>query len=214
MDTSEYDKKIEDLTVKVNQTRDEMATVYKTFLDEIEICINDFYKKKIREYVKKYPDITMDLGHDGLANLKSECSELLDEIPGIIETELGKDRLWSHKWSLKTLKKEPRAGYGYKTHYPIYDEDTHIKDALRHVLGYVGVLLTKYDYLKEGLSNFVIAADGKMIYNHDINYSEGIKNSLKIYFEMDSRLFDLLSGIKSTEKKKTEAEAEDLWDSI
>ena len=81
MDKSVYDGKIEDLTIKIDKTRQKMAPVLITFLNETEIYVTKFYKDTIKEYVVSHPDITKKYGKEGIRDLKYECRELIKLIP-------------------------------------------------------------------------------------------------------------------------------------
>ena len=89
MDTSEYDKKIEDLTVSVDKTREKMVPVLSNFLNETVMFVNNFYTDTIKEYVLSNPDITKKHDKEGIRDLRFECRELIKLIPEIVQMHLG-----------------------------------------------------------------------------------------------------------------------------
>ena len=216
MDKSEYDGKIEDLTSKIDNTRQKMAPVLITFLNETEIYVTKFYKDTIKEYVVSHPDITKEYGKEGIRDLKYECRELIKLIPEIVEMHLGTDKFWSHKCPINDLKKECKVYPAFSTHYNISDSNKRIIESLRHILGYLGDLLLKYGYIKIGkYSEWKISEDDEFKYKGSIECTPEMKTSLKTYLEMDKELAGLINEVKAIEKQKKEAEgkdeAEEIW---
>lgn len=72
MDTSKYDKKIEDLIVRVDKTREKMVPVLNTFLNGTEMFVTNFYKDTIKEYVLSNPNITKEHDKEGIRDLSVE----------------------------------------------------------------------------------------------------------------------------------------------
>ncbi|WP_048190407.1 hypothetical protein [Methanobacterium sp. SMA-27] len=216
MDKSVYDGKIEDLTIKIDKTRQKMAPVLITFLNETEIYVTKFYKDTIKEYVVSHPDITKKYGKDGIRDLKYECRELIKLIPEIVEMHLGTDKFWSHKCPINDLKKECKVYPAFSTHYNVSDSNKRIIESLRHILGYLGDLLLKYGYIKTGkYSEWKMSEDEEFKYKGSIECTPEMKTSLKIYLEMDKELAGLINEVKDIEKQKKEAEgkdeAEEIW---
>ncbi len=84
-------------------------------------------------------------------------------------------------------------------------------------MGYLGDLLFKYSYIKNGkYSDWKISDDEKFTYNGTIKCTSEMKTSLKNYLELDKELAGFINELKSIEKQKEEAkgraEAEELWD--
>jgi hypothetical protein len=216
MDKSEYDIKIRDLTVQIDKTRQKMAPVLISFLNETEIYVTNFYKDTIKEYVVSHPDITKEYGKEGIRDLKYECRELIKLIPEIVEIHLGTDEFWSHKCPINDLKKECKVYPAFSTHYNISDSNKRIIESLRHILGYLGDLLLKYGYIKTGkYSEWKLSEDEEFTYKGHIQCTPEMKTSLKTYLEMDKELAGLINKVKAIEKQKKEAEgkneAEEIW---
>jgi hypothetical protein len=210
MDVSEYNKKIEDLTVKINKTRHNMAPILNTFLNETKIFVRNFYKDTIKEYVISNPEITKKYGKEGISDLKYECRELIKMIPEMVEMYIGNDKFWSHKCPINDLKKECKVYPAFSTHYNRADSNKSIIESLRHILGYVGDLLLKYDYIKKGkYSVWQLSDDEKFTYKGSFECSKEMKNSLENYLEMDKELAGFINELKSIEKQKDQAEGED-----
>ena len=218
MDISEYDKKIEDLTVNIDKTREKMAPVLINFLNETKVFVTNFYKETVKEYVISNPDITKDYGKDGISDLKYECRELIKMIPEMVEMYIGNDKFWSHKCPINDLKKECKIYPAFSTHYNRSDSNESIIESLRQILGYVGGLLLKYGYIKNGkYSVWKMSNDEKFTYKGGIECTDEMKTSLKNYLEMDKELAGFISELKSVENQKEEAEgeceAEEIWNS-
>ena len=216
MDTSEYDEKIGDLKFKINKTRQDMAPVLITFLNETKIFVTNFYKDTIKEYVISNPDITKNHGKEGISDLKYECRELIKMIPEMVEMYIGNDKFWSHKCPITDLKNECKIYPAFSTHYNRSDPNKSIIESLRHILGYLGDLLLKYGYIKKGkYSVWQMSYDEKFTYNRSIECSKEMKDSLKNYLEMDKHLAGFINELKSNEKQlegaEGEEEAEDIW---
>ena len=217
MDTSEYDEKIEDLTVSVDKTREKMVPVLNNFLNETEMFVTNFYTDTIKEYVLSNPDITKKHDKEGIRDLRFECRELIKLIPEIVQMHLGNEKFWSHKCTIDHLKKECKIYPAFFTHYNRSDAYNDIIESLRHILGYLGDLLSKYSYIKNGkYSDWKISDDEIFTFNGTIECTSEMKTSLKNYLELDKELAGFINELKSIEKQKEEAEgraeAEELWD--
>jgi hypothetical protein len=216
MDTSGYDAKIEDLTVRINNTRQEMAPVLVTFLNETKIFVTNFYKDTIKEYVISNPDITKEYGKEGIRDLKYECRELIKMIPEMVEIYIGNKKFWSHKCPINDLKKECKVYPAFSTHYNKLDSNKSIIESLRQILGYVGDLLLKYGYIKIGkYSDWEMSNEEKFTYKGSFECTDEMKTLLKNYLEMDKELAGFINELNSIEKEKEEAEnegeAEEIW---
>ena len=216
METSEYDAKIEDLTVRIDDTRQKMAPVLATFLNETKIFVTNFYKDTIKEYVISNPDITKYYGIEGIRDLKYECRELIKMIPEMVEIYIGNEKFWSHKCPINDLKKECKVYPAFSTHYNKLDSNKSIIESLRQILGYLGDLLLKYGYIKIGkYSDWKMSNEEKFTYNGSIECTAEMKTSLKNYLEMDKELARFIIELNSIEKQKLEAEnedeAEEIW---
>jgi len=216
MDTSEYDAKIEDLIVRIDNTRQKMAPVLVTFLNETKIFVTNFYKDTIKEYVISNPDITKEYGIEGIRDLKYECRELIKMIPEMVEIYIGNEKFWSHKCPINDLKKECKVYPAFSTHYNKLDSNKSIIESLRQILGYVGDLLLKYGYIKIGkYSDWEMSNEEKFTYKGSFECTDEMKTLLKNYLEMDKELAGFINELNSIEKEKEEAEnegeAEEIW---
>ena len=219
MDISEYDEKIEDLTIKIDKTRMKMAPVLATFLNETQIFVTNFYKENIKKYVISNPDITKEYGKEGIRDLKYECRELIKLIPEMVEKYIGNEKFWSHKCPINDLKKECKIYPAFSTHYNKSDSNKSLIESLRQILGYLGILLLKYDYIKIGkYSDWKMSDDEKFTFKGSFECTTGMKHSLKNYLEMDKELAGFINELQSVEKQKKEAEAENeaegIWDNV
>jgi hypothetical protein len=214
MNILEYDEKIEDLIVKIDKTRQKMAPILLTFLNETKIFVTKFYKDTVKEYVISNPDITKNYGKEGISDLKYECRELIKMIPEMIESYIGNDKFWSHKCPVNDLKKECKVYPTFSTHYDRTNTKS-IMESLRPILGYVGNLLLKYGYIKKGKYSIWKMSDEKFVYHGNFDCTPEMNTSLKEYLEMDKVLAGLINELKSIEKQKEEAvnkgEAEEIW---
>jgi len=217
MDISEYDKKIEDLTVNIDKTREKMAPVLINFLNETKVFVTNFYKETVKEYVISNPDITKEHDKEGIRDLRYECRELIKLIPKIIQLHIGEEKFWSHKCDLNDLKQECKSFPTFSTHYNSSDANKDIIKSLRQILGYLGELLLKYGYIKNGkYSKWEMSDNEKFTYKGHIDCTSEMKTLLKSYLEMDKELAGFINELKSIEKEKEKAkgraEAEELWD--
>ncbi len=190
-----------------------MAPILNAFLNDTEIFVAAFYKDRIKEYVISNPEITKDHGKEGISNLKSECKDLLKKIPELVKMNMDNDKLWSHKWPIDDLKRKRDVYHNFSTHYDRHDADEDIIKSLRYVLGYLGELLAKYNYIAtEKYSAWERSYDGKFTYRGRVDCTHEMKDSLKNYLEIDKELTGLIGELESIEEQKEKAEAENLWD--
>ena len=216
MDTSEYDKKIEDLTVKINKKREKITPVLNTFLNETEKFISEFFRETIKKYVVLNPEITKKHHKKGsLQKLRKECEELEDRIPKLVEKNIAK-KFWIYNCPVDNIKKECETYELFSSDYKSFDANMSIIKSLRKILGMMGDLLLKYNYInKEEEYDWEKSTDGKFTYYGSINCSSEMKESLKNFLEMDNDLSILYNEFNEVEKQKQDAEnkaeAEELW---
>ncbi len=216
MDTSQYDKKIEDLTVKINKTREKMTPVLETFLNETEKFIGEFFKDTMKKYVVLNPEITKNHHKKGsLQELRKECEELEKRIPELVEKNIA-TKFWIYNCPVDNIKKECETYELFSSDYKNFDANMRIIKSLRKILGLMGDLLLKYNYIeKEEEYDWEKSADGKFTYYGSIDCSSEMKTSLKNYLEMDNDLSMLYNEFNDIEKQKhdaeNKAEAEELW---
>lgn len=200
MNTSEFDKQIEEINIKIDQFRGKMAPIYNEFLEEAVIVLSDYYKKKTEEFVVSKPDITQRHGKEGIKNLKSDCRKLLKRVPEVINKNLGINKFWSHKWDIDVLK--PKFG---PNHYGrIFNLGLEINQSLTNSSSDLRELLTKYGYIKQG----------EVSHYPGIGYiecSEEMKTIFKNYIELDEEFCKLTYELNSIENEKERAKAKDIW---
>lgn len=200
MDTSEFDKQIEEINIKIDHHREKMIPIYDDFLKETTIVLSDYYKKKTEEFVVSKPDITQRHGKEGITNLKSDCRELLKRVPELINKNLGINKFWSHKWDIDVLKTK----YGPNHYNSLFDMGLDINKSLTNSASNLRELLTQYGYIKEG----------KTSHYPGIGYikcSKKMKTIFKKYIELDEEFYKLTSELSSVENEKERAKAKDIW---
>lgn len=200
MDTSGFDKQIENINIKIDQQRRQMTPIYDEFLKEATNVLNDYYKSKTEQFVVSKPDITQKHGKEGIKKLKSDCRELLKRVPDIINKNLGINKFWSHKWEIDVLK----SNYGTNHYDSVYKIGSEINRSLNDSASDLRELLTKYGYIEQG----------KVSHYPSIGYiecSKGMKTIFKKYIELDEEFYKLTYELRSIENEKEKAKAKDIW---
>ncbi len=95
-----------------------------------------------------------------------------------------------------------------------------IEERFKSIAGNVGAILEKYGYIApinfESSNNpwYEPLGSNKILYNHEIPWSEGLQNTLKNYQILESKACDLVQKIILLEEECKKQDASYLWNSV
>jgi hypothetical protein len=211
MNTSDYDKQIEELRLNLNEKINEMETTRLYFIEAAKTFIAEWVTREVERTVTTKHEITQKHGTDGIRYLKEDLTKLTTNIPFFVEKHFNNKELWPHYDTAiraydfqETLK---------------YDRTTNkaIDNTLRLILGYSGELLEKYGYVQiPQYSRSVEYWERDPVSTHlkyacGISYSENMKKILTKYSNLYKDFCDMNNQLDKLITQKNEHIAATLW---
>ena len=109
------------------------------FIKEAVNFASEWYKKTVKEYVAKYPEVILNMSEEKIVKMKAKVSELAGEAEKIVKDELDNPELWWHQ--------KPNLHDSIDQYTQISDKYPEILDrALRHALGRLGIVLAEFGF--------------------------------------------------------------------
>jgi predicted DNA binding CopG/RHH family protein len=177
-----------------------------------------WYRKTAKEYITKYPEITLNMSEEKIANMKAKVNELVKNAEKIVRDELDNPALW---WHQKPNLHDPIDQYKQ-----VADKYPEILDhAVRHILGHLGMVLEEFGFHVTTSSNtgaykefwFELPIGGKQTvpcYPHLLSWTEEMQDTIREYDAQFTQAITLYNEIQQLKEEKKRQEALTRWDSI
>jgi predicted DNA binding CopG/RHH family protein len=177
-----------------------------------------WYRKTAKEYITKYPEITLNMSEEKIANMKATANELVKNAEKIVRDELDNPALW---WHQKPNLHDPIDQYKQ-----VADKYPEILDhAVRHILGHLGMVLEEFGFHVTTSSNtgaykefwFELPIGGKQTvpcYPHLLSWTEEMQDTIREYDAQFTQAITLYNEIQQLKEEKKRQEALSRWDSI
>ena len=178
----------------------------------------EWYRKTAKEYITKYPEITLKMSEEKIANMKAKVNELVKNTEKIVRDEFDNPALW---WHQKPNLHDPIDKYKQ-----VADKYSEVLDhAVRHILGHLGIVLEKFGFNVTTSSNtgaykefwFEQPIGGKQTvpcYPHLLSWSEEMQDIIREYDAQFTQAITLYNEIQQLKEEKKRQEALTRWDSI
>ena len=129
----------EDIDVQIERKENALSPLCKRmeefkseFIEETVSFASEWYKKTAKEYVSKYPEVTLGMKEEKIAQMKAQVNQLTLDTEKIVRGELEKPALWWHQ--------RPRLHDSIEQYLQVGDKYPEILDrAVRHVSGAFGL---------------------------------------------------------------------------
>jgi hypothetical protein len=196
-----------------------MEQLKREFIEETVSFASEWYKKTTKEYVTKYPEVTLGMKEEKITQMKAQVNKLALDAEKTVSKELEKPGLWWHQ--------KPRLHDSSALYLQIADKYPEILDhAVRQVLGRLGSILEEY--------KFNVTATGKTIsygefwfdhpsgnestsnpyYPHLLKWSEKMQETIRNYNEQYTTALVIFEEIQKITEQKKRQQAMNRWDSI
>jgi hypothetical protein len=220
----------EDLNSIIEKKRGNLGTLCLSmenlkvqFIDDTALFAAKWYEETARQFIARYPDTTLSLTKEDLANLKTKVSDLVKNSKKIVQIALSNSDTWWH------MLPNPHASffqYEQLGNQQIGNKYPEVVDnAVRRALGELGTVLEHFGYsvtttLKRysGYPEywFVTSEDEKAqttpYYPHSLDWSENMREILKEYNEIYKQAIILSNEIQKIIDEKKRREVLNLWD--
>jgi hypothetical protein len=215
----EIDDLIERKEAELSPLRLHLEEFRRQFTRETAAFASEWYRKTTKEYIIKYPEVTLSLTEEKIALMKAGVNELVKNTEKMVERELGKPNLWWHI--------EPHLHESIEQYRQIADKPPEVLDrAVRRVLGQLGVVLEKFGfhvtasgsnteaYYEFWFERSVGAREIVPCYPHLLRWTDDMQDTIRrynVHYMEASEIYGEIQQLKS-EKKKLEALTR--WNSI
>jgi len=180
--------------------------------------VSEWYKKTAKEYVAKYPEITLGMSEETISKMKGKITELVGNSKKIVKDELENSELWWHQ--------KPHLHDSIAQYKQIADKYPEILDrAVRRALGRLGIILEEFrfnvnasgrtgsfqEYWFEHLLNTNNVAP---FYPHLLKWTEEMQDSVRKYNDQFTQAINLYNEIQKLKEQHKKQQALSRWDSI
>jgi hypothetical protein len=217
--SKEIDSLIETKEAELLPLRSRMEELKAEFARETVDFVFKWYRQTAKEYITKYPEITLDMSEEKIDRMKAKVNELVKNTEKIVRDELDNNpALW---WHQKPNLHDPIDKYKQ-----VADKYPEVLDhAVRHITGHLGMVLEEFGFnvTTEGNTGkyqefwFEPILGGKQIvpcYPHLLTWSEEMQNVIREYDGLFIQAITLFNEIQQLKEEKKRQEALTRWDSI
>ena len=216
--SEEIDTLIERKEAELLPLRSRMEELKIEFTKETVDFAFKWYRKTAKEYVTKYPEITLKMSEEKIANMKATVNELVKNTEKIVRDELDNPALW---WHQKPNLHDPIDKYKQ-----VADKYSEVLDhAVRHILGHLGIVLEKFGFNVTTKSNtgaykefwFEQSLDGiqtVLCYPHLLGWTEEMQDIIREYDAQFTQAIAVYNEIQQLKEEKKRQEALTRWDSV
>jgi len=216
---SEIDVQIERIEAELFPLRERMEELKCKFIKETVIFAKEWYKKTTKDYISKYPEVTLSMKEEKMARMKNHVTELVRDTENFVRDELEKPTLWWHQ--------RPRLHDSIEQYQQVADKYPEILDrAVRYALGRLGLILEEYGFNVATIGNrgsFVefwfdhpFGADSASVpyYPHLLKWSEEMQDIIHEYNAQYLKAIVIFDKFQSLKDEKKRQQAMNRWDSI
>ncbi len=216
--SEETDVLIERKEAELFPLRSYMEELKIEFTKETMDFAFEWFRKTAKEYITKYPEITLKMSEEKIANMKAKVNELVKNTEKIVRDELDNPALW---WHQKPNLHDPIDKY--KQVADKYPEA--LDHAVRHILGHLGLVLAEFGFHVTTSGNtgtfqefwFEYIQDGRQTvpcYPHLLSWSEEMQDIMREYDAQFTQAIMLFNEIQQLKEEKKRQEALTRWDSV
>ena len=192
---------------------------FKTeFIKQTIQFASEWYRKTVKEYITKYPEVTLSMSEEKIAIMKTKIAGLVQGSEKIVNGELDNPELWWHQ--------KPYLHDSIQQYTQIADKYPEILDrAVRYALGRLGTVLEEF--------SFHVTASGNTgsyqefwferppgtnqtitYYPHLLKWTEGMQDAIKKYNEQFTQAITLYNEIQKLKEQKKKQQAMARWESV
>ena len=188
------------------------------FIKETVVFAADWYRKTVKEYVSKYPEITLNMSEEKIARMKTRISALIQSNEKTID-ELSNTSLWWHQKPNITDSVEQYTQIADK--YPVA-----LDRAVRRALGRLGLILEEFKFRVNASGTVGIfqefwyepGKDAKTpsvpSFPHLLDWSSGMQTAIRKYNVHYVQGFKLFREIQVLKDQKKREQAMSRWDAF
>jgi len=216
--SGELDLAIQKKEEELAPLRTRMDELKDQFIIETSVFAAEWYKKTAKQYIAKFPEITLGMSEEKIGKMKMEINRLVKNTDKIVKEILNSPVLWWHM--------EPRLHDSIEQYTQVADKYPEILDsAVRQVLGLLGVILEKYRFhvIASGspgtYEEFWFAqAIGSQVtapsYPHLVSWTTEMQETVREYNASYVKAMAVFNEIQLLKEEKHRQQALSRWDSV
>ena len=198
--------------------RSRMEELKIEFIKETMVFASEWYKKTAKEYITKYPEVTLNMSEEKISEMKAKVNELVGNTEKIVKGELDNPALWWHK--------EPHLNASIEQYTQIADKYPEILDrAVRHALGRLGIILEEFRFHVNASGNtgsyqefwFEHPLGNEQTityYPHLLKWTKEMQDTTRKYNTQYTHAITLYNEIQELKEQKKKKQALTRWDTI
>ena len=217
--TSNTDALIEKMEQELLPFYSRMEEIKMEFIKQTIIFASGWYAETAKDYVKKYPEVTLNMSAEKLAGMKVQVSELIRNTEKIVKGELDNPAIWWHQ--------KPNIHTSVNQYLQVADKQPELLDrAIRHVLGRLGLILEYFgfhvsangnsgsyqEFWFEKSSNNAFSSSPT--YPHILTWSSEMQETTRKYNAEYTQALALFMKITKFRDEKRRWQAVNRWESI
>lgn len=193
---------------KINELKNKLGESQNLIVCQFKNYTAEYFKKEIEDKVKLNSENTKNLGLEKLSELKKELNELINQSSELVEKYINIEEVWGHIDYKVVLENEFNQRFNIKS-----DTNSRIQSVFRLLIGHLGQLLIKYQYVKYGSEGWEKDYNSNLPkYKYGLGLPKNIQESIASYIKLFEELHDELVQYKKIEKNKNQFEATSLWE--
>lgn len=195
----DFEGKIEEIEKENTEIIGDMDILSKKFIEEAKSFIKYYIDGSISVTVKSQYEITNALNRSQLEDLKEKRNSLTNIITAKIDEEFKKDSYWTHAHEIPEHTNNHELGY-----------DNHnkkflkLKELINSFDNYPKELTLKYGYTPNKYPEVPSLSD----------WPESMILTIQKYSSLNKKLLQTKRELIITQRKKREADAQNLWNTI
>jgi hypothetical protein len=216
--SEEIDGLIESKEAELSSLRMRMDELRKEFARETAVFAREWYRETAKDYVSKYPEVTLGLSAEKIVAMKAQVNMLVKSAEKIVQSEFDNPALWWHM--------EPHLHESVDRYMQFADKYPEVIDrAVRRALGHLGIVLENFGfhvtvsgytgtYYEFWFERPISGREAVPCYPHLLSWTEDMQKTIRKYdgqYVEAVKIYDEIHRLKE-EKKKIEALT--LWDSV
>jgi len=215
--SKEIGRLIERKEAELSPHRSRMEELKGQFIKETVGFVGDWYWKTARDYITKYPDVTLSMSPQKIAAMKAKVNELIKNAEKIVREELDNPALWWHQ--------EPHLHDSIDRYQQVADKYPEVLDvAVRRALGHLGFVLEEFGFHVTASGNksayffefwFEHVEDTRETvpcYPHLLSWTNEMQDTVRQYNAQFVEAIKLYNEIQQLKEEKKRQEALKLWD--
>ncbi|MCW4023647.1 MAG: hypothetical protein NWF01_01250 [Candidatus Bathyarchaeota archaeon] len=206
---------------KENQIYPFNATMEKLkldFLAQTTCFAREWYRKTIKEYITKYPEVTLKMKEEKIANMKTNLNELVFNAEKTIQQAIDKPEVWWHK--------KPNPTTSINQYVQVADKYPESVDcAVRCALGQLGMILQDFGFQVTADGNagefgefwFMQVKDTEQItpyYPHLLDWTPEMQQTIQKYNIQYASALEIFKELHELKEEKKRQQALERWDSM